>query len=126
MLKVWLVGVGGFVGAIARYGLGGWVHRVADGATFPYGTLAVNVLGCALIGAITGIAESRGLFGPEARVFLLIGVLGGFTTFSSFGYETLQLLRDGQWGYGLANVLANVALGLTAVWAGWAGARWIV
>lgn len=126
MLKVLLVGVGGCIGAIARYGLGGWVHRMASGAVFPYGTLAVNVLGCALIGAITGLVESRGLFGPEARVFWLIGILGGFTTFSSFGYETLQLWRDGQWGYGLVNVLANVTLGLAAVWAGCVGARWIV
>lgn len=124
MLKILLVGLGGFAGAIARYGLGGWVHRWA-GVAFPYGTLVVNVLGCVLIGGITGLAESRGVFGAETRVFLLIGLLGGFTTFSSFGFETLQLLRDGQSGYALVNVLANVVLGLAAVWVGWALARWI-
>jgi CrcB protein len=125
MLRILLVGLGGFAGAIARYGLGGWVHRSTGSVAFPYGTLVVNVLGCLCIGAISGIAESRGVFGPETRVFLLIGLLGGFTTFSSFGYETLQLLRDGQSVYGLVNVLANVLLGLAAVWFGWALARWI-
>ena len=118
MPKVLLVGIGGFLGAIARYALGGWVHRSAHGPVFPYGTLVVNVLGCLLIGALAGLVETRGVLSPESRVFLLIGLLGGFTTFSTFGYETLQLLRDGQLLYGLANIGASVLLGLGAVWLG--------
>ena len=81
-----MVGSGGFIGALARYGLSGLVHRQVPFATFPYGTVAVNLMGCCAIGVIAGLAESRQLFGPEFRTFALIGLLGGFTTFSTFGY----------------------------------------
>jgi len=84
-----LVGFGGFIGSVARYLMAGAVHRVADRALFPSGTLAVNVLGCLAIGFLGGLAESRGVLSASARLFLLIGVLGGFTTFSSFGFETM-------------------------------------
>jgi len=118
MTKTLLVGCGGFIGSIARYIVGGMVHRFANGPVFPYGTLVVNVTGCLAIGILAALAEARGILSPGARVFLLIGVLGGFTTFSSFGYETLQLLRDGEALPALANVLLQVVLGLGAVWAG--------
>lgn len=118
MPNVLLVGIGGFLGAVARYALGGWVQRAAPGPLFPYGTLAVNLLGCFLIGVLAGLVETRGVLSPESRVFLLIGVLGGFTTFSTFGYETLQLFRDGQSLYGFLNIGASVLLGLGAVWLG--------
>ena len=92
MSKILLVGFGGFVGAVLRYGISGWVQRWTGSVNFPYGTLAVNLLGCLVIGLLAGLAEDRGLFTPEARLFLFIGVLGAFTTFSTFGIETLNLL----------------------------------
>jgi fluoride exporter len=124
MLKVLLVGLGGFVGSIARYGLGGLVQDRA-GATFPFGTLAVNVLGCFVIGGLSELAETRGLLTPETRAFLVIGVLGGFTTFSAFGNETLNLLRERDLALAAANVLANVVLALAAVWLGRSAAHLI-
>jgi fluoride exporter len=117
-MKILLVGCGGFLGSMARYLLGGAVHRMVQSPVFPFGTLVVNVSGCLAIGFLGSLAEVRGLLTPEARVFLLIGVLGGFTTFSSFGYETFQLLRDGETVPALLNVLLQVGLGLFAVWAG--------
>jgi CrcB protein len=117
---VLLVGAGGFVGSIGRYLVGGWVHRAVPFAGFPYGTLVVNVLGCLAIGLAGGMAESRQLFGPDLRVFLLIGVLGGFTTFSSFAFESLALARDAELARAFANVAAQVVLGLAAAWLGYA------
>jgi CrcB protein len=117
-MKILLAGCGGFLGSIARYLLGGAVHRLVQGPVFPFGTLVVNVSGCLAIGFLGGLADQRGLLSPEARVFLLIGVLGGYTTFSSFGYETYQLLRDGEMLPALANVFLQLALGIVAVWAG--------
>lgn len=118
--SVLLVGAGGFLGSIGRYLVGGWVHRAVPFAVFPYGTLVVNVLGCLVIGLAGGLAESRQLFGPELRVFLLIGVLGGFTTFSSFAFESLALARDAEVARAFANVAAQVVLGLAAAWLGYA------
>jgi CrcB protein len=112
-----LVGIGGGLGAAARYALGGAVHRVT-GAGFPAGTLVVNVLGCLLIGVVMGLTEVRPALTREARLFLTVGVLGGFTTFSSFGYETLQLLRGGQFGLAALSACGNLFVGLAAVWAG--------
>ena len=116
--SVLLVGAGGFLGSIGRYLIGGWVHRLVPFAAFPVGTLVVNLSGCFLIGLLGGLAESRQLFGADTRIFLLIGVLGGFTTFSTFAYETLALARDADVGRVLANVGAQVLLGLLACWLG--------
>lgn len=118
MLQVLLVGAGGFLGAILRYALGGWVHDMLNNASFPYGTLVVNAVGCLLIGFLSGLAESRAVFGPEARLFIFIGILGGFTTFSSFAYETFSLARDTQNLAAIVNVFAQVILGLIGVWFG--------
>ncbi len=115
-----MVGSGGFIGALARYGLSGLVHRQVPFATFPYGTMAVNLIGCCAIGVIAGLAESRQLFGPEFRTFALIGLLGGFTTFSTFGYETFAMLRDAEYLRVAANVGVHVVLGLALVWLGYA------
>jgi CrcB protein len=120
LINAAVVGSGGFLGALARYGLSGLVHRQAPLTTFPYGTLLVNLLGCLLIGVVAGYAESRQLFGPEVRAFILIGVLGGFTTFSTFGYETLAMIRDDELLRAAANVGAHVILGLALVWLGYA------
>jgi CrcB protein len=124
VIKVLLVGLGGFVGSIARYGLGGLVQD-RTGATFPFGTLAVNVVGCFVIGGLSELAETRGVLTPETRAFLVLGVLGGFTTFSAFGNETLNLLRDRDLALAAANVLANVGLALVAVWLGRSAAHLI-
>ena len=113
-----LVGAGGFLGSIGRYLVGGWTHRLV-GAAFPYGTLAVNVIGCLLIGFLGGLADTRQLFSAEARLFLFLGVLGGFTTFSSFGYETFAFARSGEFLFAGLNIVLQLVLGLTAVWLGY-------
>jgi CrcB protein len=117
-----LVGTGGFIGAVSRYAVGGWAHRWF-GAGFPWGTLIVNVLGCLAIGFLSGLAESRQVFSPEFRLLLFIGLLGGFTTFSSFGYETIAFARDGEISLAALNVLVQVVLGLGAVYGGYVVSR---
>lgn len=117
-MKLLLVGLGGLLGAMARYGVSGLVHRGLN-ASFPYGTLAVNVIGCLVIGSVLYLVEARSMLSTHVRLFLATGILGGFTTFSSFGYETLELLRSQEVLLAVVNVLANVLLGLGAVWLGW-------
>ncbi|MGH9380205.1 MAG: fluoride efflux transporter CrcB [Thermoanaerobaculia bacterium] len=112
------VGLGGGCGAALRFLIGGWIHRWLPGSLFPWGTFAVNVLGCLLLGLLYGLAEGRGLFGPGARLFLFIGLLGGFTTFSTFAWESGSLLRDGELVWAFGNVAGQVLLGLLAVWLG--------
>ena len=111
------IAAGGAIGALARYLLGGAVHRVMPGF-FPYGTFVVNLLGCAVFGIVVGLAESRLVIGPVGRAFVLIGVLGGFTTFSSFTYETFELIRSGQLSPAAINVVGQVGLGFLGLWAG--------
>ena len=130
MTRILLVGAGGFVGSVLRYALSSWVQQSArgslfpygtgslfpygTGSLFPYGTLAVNVLGCFAIGILVQLAE-RSAIDAEVRLLLATGLLGGFTTFSAFGNETLDLLREDARSLAAANVLANVLLGLAAV-----------
>lgn len=118
MENIILVGTGGFVGSVARYLMGGWVYRLVKAPLLPYGTLAVNFLGCLVIGFLGGLSESRQVFSAETRLFLFIGVLGGFTTFSTFGFETFSLARDGEFLAASGNVVAQVVFGLGAVWLG--------
>ena len=118
MANIILVGIGGFIGSVLRYLASGYVQQSTKSIDFPYGTLAVNVIGCFIIGFLAQLVEERGVFTSEARSFVFVGVLGGFTTFSSFGNETLNLARDSQMMNALANVSANVILGLFAVWLG--------
>jgi CrcB protein len=103
---------------VARYLAGGYVQQTAKSIDFPYGTLAVNVIGCFIIGFLSQLAETRGVFTNQSRLLVFTGFLGGFTTFSSFGNETINLARDGQMMNALANVGANLILGLLAVWLG--------
>ena len=109
--------LGGGLGATLRYGMSGMVHRIM-GSDFPYGTLVVNILGCLLIGALMSVTEDRILLHPRMRLFLAIGLLGGFTTFSTFSYETVALLRSGAFLYGMLNVLLSVCVCLLATWIG--------
>ena len=115
-----LVGAGGFLGALARYGLSGLVHGLVPLSTFPWGTLAVNVSGCLAIGLVAGVADARSAVGPDLRLFLMIGLLGGFTTYSTFGYETLAMVRDGETLRAAGNVALQLVVGLGAAWAGYA------
>ena len=125
MIKILVIGIGGFVGAIARYGLSGLVQRASPGS-FPFGTLAVNVLGCLLIGALMTIVEDRQPFTPTVRLFLFIGLLGSFTTFSTLGYETFEYIKDDDFKLGMYNVLLNVVIGIGAVIAGRVGVKYIL
>jgi CrcB protein len=117
--------MGGFLGSALRFTVSGVAHGLFPAKAFPIGTLVVNVVGCLVIGFLGGMADLRQLFGPQARLFLFIGLLGGFTTFSTFAYETFQLGQDGQTIRALANVLLQVVLGCTAAWVGYLGARYI-
>jgi CrcB protein len=118
MGNIILVGIGGFVGSILRYVISGYAQHWAQSAEFPYGTLVANVVGCLIIGFCSHLAETRGVFDVEARVFVFVGILGGFTTFSTFGNETLNLLRGGELFAALANIAAHLVFGLGAVWMG--------
>lgn len=114
---------GGAAGSVLRYLVSGFAQRaIAPGtgvlASFPAGTLVVNVTGSLLIGLLAGLAESRALLGPEARLLLVTGLLGGYTTFSAFSLETLVLLRAGQAVMAVATVSLQVLLGVAAAWAG--------
>jgi CrcB protein len=111
-----LIALAGAAGTLARYGLAGAVQS-ALGSAFPWGTLLVNVLGCFLFGLAMQAFEAS-VLSDSARAAICVGFLGAFTTFSTFGYETLTRLQSGQWGYALANVLASVLLGIGAVWMG--------
>ena len=123
MLKILMVGIGGFAGAICRYLVYEATLILYKGAWLPLGTLTVNILGCFIIGLLGGMSETREIFTPEIRAFLFVGFLGGFTTFSTFGYEIFFLVRNGQTGAALANLGLQIILGLTAVWAGFSLSR---
>lgn len=116
-----LVAAGGAIGAALRYLLGGLIASRL-GPDFPWGTFVVNISGCLLIGAVLGLVE-RGALPPEARLFLAVGVLGGYTTFSTFGYETVSLLEGGEILAAALNAFGQLALGLVAVYLGLAAAR---
>jgi CrcB protein len=114
-----LVGLGGALGSIARHGLNHIVHQRQLSSTFPLGIFVINVAGSAIIGLIAGlIASGRVSMSFEARTFLIVGLLGGFTTFSSFSLDTLALVRDGHLASAIWNVAGQVGLSLMAVWAG--------
>lgn len=125
MTNILLVGIGGFIGSVARYLVSGYVQQSMKRMDFPYGILAVNLIGCFVIGLLAGYGESRGVFSEQARAFLFIGILGGFTTFSSFGNDTINLVRESLMINALINVATNVILGLLAVWLGRTISFWI-
>jgi fluoride exporter len=118
MIRLLLVGSGGFIGSVLRYLLSGFVQQSSKSVGFPYGTLAVNIIGCLIIGLLSQLAETRGLFTTESRAFIFVGLLGGFTTFSAFGNETFNLWRDGETLLALYNIAGHLVCGLGAVWAG--------
>lgn len=113
-----LVALGGAVGSVARYKISGWVlHHTIDWK-FPAGTFAVNVLGCLVAGILAGLAEKHNLLSADTRLLLFTGVLGGFTTFSAFGMETMFLIRRGDVLIASSNIVLSVIAGLFALWLG--------
>ncbi|MEM7013032.1 MAG: fluoride efflux transporter CrcB [Verrucomicrobiota bacterium] len=113
-----LVGAGGFVGAVARMLLATFVDRFHE-TEFPWGIFAANALGCLIIGAAFGVLDQLDPPHPEWRLVLITGFLGSLTTFSTFSNDTLNLIRKGQLGLGLANIALSVIVGLFAVWVGY-------
>jgi CrcB protein len=121
MTSYFWVAIGGAVGTVGRFWLSGVVARLI-GETFPWGTLVINVTGSFIIGffgTLTG-PDGRIFVGSTARQFVMIGICGGYTTFSSFSLQTLNLMNDGEWLYAGANITGSVILCLVAVWAGYA------
>jgi CrcB protein len=123
MKALLLVALGGAFGSVARFKLSGWIlHHTIDWK-FPAGTFAVNVLGCLIAGILAALAEKHEYFTADTRLLLFTGILGGFTTFSAFGLETLFLLKRGELLVASANVVLSVAAGLLALWLGFAAAK---
>jgi len=121
---VFWVGAGGFIGSSLRFFVSGWVQRLFSFGSFPWGTLAVNGLGCLVLGFLGGLADSRQIFGPAQRAFMFMGVLGGFTTFSTFAYETVGLAQHSGMR-ALANAALQLGLGLAAAATGYALTRFL-
>lgn len=121
-LKLFVLGIAGGIGTLARYGLSRLAHRLVPGP-FPVGTLSVNVIGCLLIGIVMYIVQDHQALRPDTRNVIVIGLLGGFTTFSAFGYDSFELARRGSMLLAGANVAGNVVLGIGAVWLGTVAGR---
>jgi CrcB protein len=123
MRALLLVAIGGALGSMARYKLSGWVLHHATNWRFPISTFLVNVSGCLIAGVLAGMSAKHNVFSPDARLLLFTGLLGGFTTFSAFGLEAVLLMKRGEWTVALGNVGLSVAVGLLALWAGFAVAE---
>lgn len=121
-----LVALGGAIGSLARFGLSAWVIKQVSPMSFPWGTFSVNVLGCFLAGLFLIAAEKIPVLNHEARLFIVTGILGGFTTFSAFGIETLGLLRRGEVFIALSYACLSVVVGLIAMWLAYSVAKLIV
>jgi CrcB protein len=119
---LWYIAAGSAIGGVSRYLLGGVIQRLLD-TTFPAGTLVINVTGSFLLGAIIRFAVETPWISPEVRAFLTIGICGGYTTFSTFSYESVAMLEDGEWTRAALYVAASVGLSLLATLLGFAAAR---
>lgn len=118
MRNLMIIGLGGFVGAILRYLVSGQVQKWSESVDFPYGTLTVNLLGCLLIGALTRLDEIRDVLTPDMRFFIFIGLLGAFTTYSTFSNEAINLVNDRRFDLAFLYMGTHLVLGLGAVLAG--------
>src|SRR3954468_4478390 len=118
MKQALIVGLGGLVGSIARYKIGGIILHHSTAWRFPLSTFIVNVIGCFVIGALSSLVEHRDYFSADTRLFLFTGLLGGFTTFSAFGYEGVFLLRRGEIATAAMYAALSVVCGFAAVWIG--------
>jgi len=117
MVKFFIIGLGGAIGTLLRYYMGGLDYRFSSGV-FPVSTLVVNVTGSFVIGFLWGVVD-RFVISPDVRLFIFIGVLGGYTTFSTFSLETFNLMRDGEYRIAAVNVALSVILSIVAVFAGY-------
>lgn len=117
MLKFAIIGLGGFIGAIMRYVLTRFVLETTAVSTF-IGTLAVNIVGCLILGVIMQMIEIKMLLRPEMKIFLIIGLLGSFTTFSTFTYESYALFKAEEYWHAFGNVFGQITLGMAALWLG--------
>lgn len=115
-----LVFIGGGIGSVCRFGVNLLTVKFLPLGVFPLGTFAVNMLGCFLIGILAYLAGERAIIPSHMKLLLTVGFLGGFTTFSSFGLETFDLLRHGHYGFGFGNAITQLILGTLGVWAGFA------
>jgi len=122
MSKTISIGIAGLIGTLLRYWLSTFVAR-QSGETFPWGTLVVNIIGCLIAGGVFHLTEERALFSPAVRTVILIGLLGGFTTFSSYGLQTFALLKDSAFGLAILNLVLSNVLGVLMVWAGYCLAK---
>ena len=118
MVKICLVFLGAGIGAVARYKLSGWIFHHTPDWRFPLGTFLVNVIGCAIAGILAGLVVRQNLFSADLQLLLFTGLLGGFTTFSAFGVETIYLLQRGHLSEALAYVSLSVFCGVAGVWIG--------
>ena len=117
-MKLLFVGMGGFIGAILRYSVSGWVQTLFHDTAFPLGTLTVNIIGCFVLGLLSQLVESQMTISSEMRLLVMVGLLGAFTTYSTFSNETWNLLRDQQVLLALLNMGIHLVLGLAAVYFG--------
>ncbi|MCI5149147.1 MAG: fluoride efflux transporter CrcB [Candidatus Electrothrix sp. MAN1_4] len=118
LFKLSCIGAGGCIGAVLRFLVSSWIQGRTGSVIFPFGTLTVNMIGCLLIGFLSALVEIKAMFSPETRSFLLIGFLGAFTTFSTFGNETLHLIRESRIELALLNAAGQVLVGVLLVWLG--------
>lgn len=121
-MKIFIIGLGGFIGAIMRYSISGWIYKVF-GSNLPWGTLTVNVLGSFVLGFFIFFSEDRQSFTPLWRSFIAVGMMGALTTFSTFSYETFVMIQENLFSQVLLNILLNLVLTILAVWAGMILAR---
>jgi len=123
LLNIFWVGIGGFAGSVARYLVSEWAQNLNKELLFPLGTSIANILGCLFIGLLAGIFQLKGWANPELRLFVFVGILGGFTTFSTFANESFFLIEKGEILLALFNVVGQVTIGLLAVWGGYSISR---
>ena len=124
MVQLLVIGIGGFLGAIARFGITTLIHR-NESHGFPFGTMVANVLGCFLMGILVYLIQEKEVLPPMTRGFLLVGLLGALTTFSTFSLETVRLMQTGQWVFAFTNVLTSVLFCLGALMLGRLFVKWI-
>ncbi|MFD2531720.1 fluoride efflux transporter CrcB [Gracilimonas halophila] len=118
LLKIIAVGSGGFIGAVFRYLISIFAQSQFPSSKFPYGTVAANLIGCLVIGFLAGLFELKSWANPEFRLFIFVGILGGFTTFSTFSHETFLLWENGKFLMSLLNIGVQVIFGFVFVWVG--------
>jgi CrcB protein len=117
MNNILLIAIGGAIGSVSRYGCQKWIYQLFP-HPFPLGTFVVNILGSLLIGLFFGLSEKGNIMSPEWRIFLTTGLCGGYTTFSTFSFESLSLLKEGNYAYAIMYIVLSVLFGLMAVWLG--------